>query len=872
MPINFNLIEQKFYNQFNNGDNYNLNTSDYTTNLNGAVGENIKVIQKVKVSWLSSTSAINEFSINGNTLTQQNGDFTQDGFVLGDVIDIWDTSVPSAIVQDRTIVSISALQIEFDGASAGTNTYTDAKVYGKTFLKSLVFKYGLIENNEGTNFISKIDTVAENRFYASGIGVDTGGGVRDTSPVTMIATTGVNSWKDGGSAVVNYDSTLTQSGEFAQIFQIEHIFTILPYYLDSELTNLQNKVPPALFNSSNTLKYVIDAELTESLSNPNTAKNVVIDYVGGSVGWFEENYNGFANQYSFTNLSYLVGSTPINEIDAKNQTDINFILRSSDNTFTVNSRVSIGISWLPISSQYQQNLNDIDTNFLKDYIIHTVGTTSSSSIITNYQTTLLTAGRIEVDLSIEYALSDQPQLQNGYYLLWCTTSDPSEITKDTDKVALIIDVNQYKYDSDVYDLMFVDEMKFYAHDQDENASSYYNDYAGWVEDGYLLEIPFKLNTDESASLDSLQVKLSAYNSTTEDLFDISTYNIDLSGAVQVGNTQQINLSSTNNYKLLDTDQFKQVELTTGSAGTQGLININNYTLKVGLRLNFEEWILLSSANSIFYDNTQLNNGLNLLSSNYSNSNGYQLVINLDAQVKDVNNTVTNYKFLSNDLTSKYYDTGITDPPKWECQINTFDDTGLQIDTIYNNDTTFIKAFFSLTSGLPTNLVRPFGWLRLDVLQGDINTPYELSTINLPLVTNSPLKALSGETYAKLTDTGSQIIIEGRIDHTLLPAGSKLSITARLSDSNVPSFELITCEGSFTVYIDLDLTAYIGQYIILNDGTCYLVVGASGETPTITGKTLLGAGYGDCGECNASLKRTESGSIKTMESGDFKIIE
>jgi hypothetical protein len=187
MPINFNLIEQKFYNQFNNGDNYNLNTSDYTTNLNGAVGENIKVIQKVKVSWLSSTSAINEFSINGNTLTQQNGDFTQDGFVLGDIIDIWDTSVPSAIVQDRTIVSISALQIEFDGASAGTNTYTDAKVYGKTFLKSLVFKYGLIENNEGTNFISKIDTVAENRFYASGIGVDTGGGVRDTSPIRYIS-------------------------------------------------------------------------------------------------------------------------------------------------------------------------------------------------------------------------------------------------------------------------------------------------------------------------------------------------------------------------------------------------------------------------------------------------------------------------------------------------------------------------------------------------------------------------------------------------------------------------------------------------------------------------------------------------------------
>jgi hypothetical protein len=157
---------------------------------------------------------------------------------------------------------------------------------------------------------------------------------------------------------------------------------------------------------------------------------------------------------------------------------------------------------------------------------HNINSTSSSSIITNYQTTLLTAGRIEVDLSVEYALADQTQLQNGYYLLWCTTSDPAEITKDTDKVALIIDVNQYKYDSDVYDLMFVDEMKFFAHDQDENGSSYYNDYAGWVEDGYLLEIPFKLNTDESASLDSLQVKLSAYNSTTEDLFDISTYNID----------------------------------------------------------------------------------------------------------------------------------------------------------------------------------------------------------------------------------------------------------------------------------------------------------------------------------------------------------
>ncbi|MBG7631682.1 MAG: hypothetical protein IZT56_14795, partial [Bacteroidetes bacterium] len=193
--MEFRLIDTEFFNQFNNGELLDQNLTDFTKNLVGNITDKIRTRQTIAVSWTASSDAVNTFDVVGNTLNQTTGSFIADGFALGDIISLYDNAGVAFVFQDRTITSLTPTQIIFDGAVVPTVSYPDAKLYGKTPLESLRFRFGLIENNEPTNFVSKIDGTAQNSFSASGVGFDTGGGVRSLVPVTLNSATGVDSWK-----------------------------------------------------------------------------------------------------------------------------------------------------------------------------------------------------------------------------------------------------------------------------------------------------------------------------------------------------------------------------------------------------------------------------------------------------------------------------------------------------------------------------------------------------------------------------------------------------------------------------------------------------------------------------------------------------
>ena len=259
MGVNIALNYQKFFNQFDNGTDLDLSTSNFTTFLSGNCGELLRNEIEVKISWTSESSATDIFSVSGNVLSRSgSGDFESDGFVVGDIIVIWELDgTPTQIVTKRNITAISSNTITFDGASEPNYTFVDGIVYGKTPLESLLFNYGLIENNESVNFISKVDGFENNEFFADGIGVDTGGGIRDTSPVLMTKSIGVNSWKNDGNLFVNYSQTLGQSDDFAQVFILDHKFRLFPFYLDGWQNNLTTLNTRNIGSESDHLYYSI---------------------------------------------------------------------------------------------------------------------------------------------------------------------------------------------------------------------------------------------------------------------------------------------------------------------------------------------------------------------------------------------------------------------------------------------------------------------------------------------------------------------------------------------------------------------------------------------------------------------------------------
>ena len=819
--MEFRLINTEFFNQFNNGELLDQNLTDFTKNLVGNITDKIRTRQTVAVSWTSTSNSVNTFDVLGNTLSSVGGTFIADGFALGDIISLYDNAGVAFVFQDRTITSLTPTQIIFDGAVVPTVSYPDAKLYGKTPLESLRFRFGLIENNEPTNFVSKIDGTAQNSFSASGVGFDTGGGVRSLVPVTLNSAAGVDSWKeDFDSATVAFISTGTQLENYEQVFEIIHYFSILPFYLDGELSNIQNLIQPPLFASTSTLKYVYDAQFNTTLSNPNGTKAVLIDSLLGSVGWYNESLNGNSNRYSVISLAYTNQDTlqVVSEINSQQKTKVEFNLRSLDNKFTVNTNVAVGIAILPESLDYQQNANTIDENFLLDRAFTTVDLAFvDSSIITNYTAIFNGAGSVSVAFDVDYLTANEPTLENKNYVIFVSTCDETVNGDNTDRVTLKVDSQLYFYNPDVVDLIWVDDILHFPHNVNDSADAdSFDDYKGWIEDGFEIKVPFELNNDLNAKIQNLKVHFSAWNPSTDDRFDLQSYNYSLSGGVLINQPPlnpyfAYNINTTRGFNLVNGSQFNNAVLTTLGPGLRGPINVDQYELKLGIKANFEDWISQPNANTVFYDVNEPNNGLNKNSSNYSLKNGYELVVIIESDVAvlvgsgifGLSTLITNYQFLSQP--HAYYDYNLDDnvTPDWSVEIITIDENGANTSGILQTSiNTKIRATFTPVGG-STNLTNPYGIIRLNQNGGNIQTIFELSSIRESIV-NNPLIPLVGESYTKLVDDNSTVVLECLIDGSLLDASVNYDLSATLRDDT----NEIAIETELGVFIETELNDII----------------------------------------------------------------
>ena len=135
--MQFRLLNSEFFNQFNNGELLDQNPLDLTFNLVGNITDKMRTRQVVSVWWISESNVANTFDIVGNTLSSSAGSLITDGFAIGDIISLYDNAGVAFVFEDRTIVSLSATQITFDGAVVSTVSYSEAKLYGKTPLEAL---------------------------------------------------------------------------------------------------------------------------------------------------------------------------------------------------------------------------------------------------------------------------------------------------------------------------------------------------------------------------------------------------------------------------------------------------------------------------------------------------------------------------------------------------------------------------------------------------------------------------------------------------------------------------------------------------------------------------------------------------------------
>ena len=621
MPSEIRVVDQKFFSKLKNGDSFNLDTGDYTNHLKGGVLEEFKAVFNVQVSWyaaINSYTYVYDNTANTLSIEVSGYDWNNNGFSVGDEvkfsIDSLQTSPTKAQITG-IVSSITDGEIRLESVVETINSLqngivliegADDYVTGLSKKTALEYKFGLIENNEPINFISKLTNTEQILQFE---------GIDHNSPLTFVdgKSFGNNkAWVTGSSKVAFVQNVADKDYIYNELttqeFQIEHIFKINPFYRDGEDDSLSgtDKPPLDIFNGSKSLKYVLQTDFRTVLNNPNTSIIGEYDTQEGSVGYFGESFNGFENDYSVSNLSYSLGDKL--EVGAINS--VSYDIDSASGLLATDTPIIVGHSAVVDSDSYDNNkeeYNTVWTNEIKRVV--TNSGTQNGDLLKNIVITYVSANKVSVSFDVDFSTTQEGILTDGQeYILYYQVADNTQITSDSKKVTDLVDFNQYFKNNDVDGLF---DVITYTQSPHPLINDYTNSKT-FNESGQLMKSDFWV--DNSAVLNTLDFDVVILKKSDNTWTDLRTLSIDISDSILVNGIKQIELDSTRNYKLKEGDSFNFLKITTGSNdGTKQF-----YSIEVGYKLPWEEWLELPNAPTDFYDKTDLFfNGLNQKSSNYS---------------------------------------------------------------------------------------------------------------------------------------------------------------------------------------------------------------------------------------------------------------
>lgn len=798
MGVDIRIRNQRTFNEFKNDYSFASNPSDSTFNLAGSVMENIRVYTLIEVGWYSKTkdtSATWVINTANGTLESSAGNFITDGFAVGDTFMYEDISGGGGTNFIGQITAVSALFINFTVTSGSrANTDTDAIIRGTTPLTASIFKYNLLGNTENFNVESKVSG-NDQGYYASNVGFDIGGGVRDTNFTVMNRLGQYQGWYTGPMSIRfvqdSYNPADAQRGY--QLFEIYHNLTITPFYLDGELTNLQNNIIPPLLNGLNSLKYAYSPGFRTVLSNPNTEKIAVMDELKGSVGWFNENFNGFNNFYEVKSIVYQDANTltSADGLLVAGKTRVTVIVDDLNGAYVGAERFGIYVSYLPEQDEYQNTiLTELKDNFIYDRVIENEGQApaAGNSFITNAFATVV-SGDLQIEFDVEYTTAQKIRLSNMiaqnpiYFLIGIQAGDVTLTSGNSDRVTMIADVGLYDESPDIEGLMEITNFGIYPHDRQIGIGTPSTNMTSWNEDGLVVDFTFKLDLNLDAFINSLEFKLVAENPTTGNIFELDNYTYQIAGSTVSAGIQQLNIVTDKGYILKVNDQFNDVTIQTGAnvAGEQF------YSGRFAQKISWQQWIENLDVDTIFYDAGEPNDNFNNKASNYSALNGYEIKLAVSANLFGTNafgtSGLTDYIFLSPAIEVFDYTKDGNIIPIWSGVIETINPTTLAnlSGAILTGQDTLFRTTWTNSGGAVTSLVNLWGINRMeetDELGFEIT---EMSSINLP-ASGQILKPSVG-TLLNIYLSAGTVVMECLIDGSIASAGTNYNLSSRIHNAS-----------------------------------------------------------------------------------------
>jgi len=684
------ITSREFKSKYYNGDDYTLNATDFNDNLAGSIMETKQATFDITVRVVSEAQTnlpfiIEAYTTSSGIITRSSGSYTADGFSIGDQIIVFWNDGTGAKSTTCYILDVNNDVITYDYDSGDTLVdYTDAtaSIVLNSDLPAFKLLYGMVENLDGVSYNSFIDDTTQG-WYAEGMTV--GGGAVAGQPL------GENlnkSWINGSVSV----SWLTKAtGVFT--YQVVHEF-VIPYYEDGQYQNIVDSDIPDEFEGSKSYRYVGDFSFGRTLTNPSSFRSVFESKVLGAVGWYEEPYNGLNMPFSISNLVYEdISANVIDRIVADTDTVVKFTVTSADASFGSAGSTNTGVlvSKLPSLSQYQDKTNNFDTNWLYDSVYEitdTAATIGSPYVIQAYQSTFIDVNTITVEMTVNFPNVDD----TDKYLVAFEVADDATTNTSSNKTILIVAADSFEKSADVTGLMTMNQMFFELY-PDAVGTNNHTNIKGWVEDSINCNFEFELDTSLDAYLESLDAKIVAYNTVENTWFELESVPFPLQDGVVVSGVQTWNIDKERGFNIAKGD-YNIVKLN-NIASTPP---VQEYEGQISLKIDWQEWLKLDDADTIFYDNTKEYDGLNEKASNYSLQNDYEIRVLLDAVVSN-GDVDTNYVFSSpqNEIYDYELDDQVTS--RWDAEIFTYDkNLTLLGKGILSEGTTTIKAVYTLISG------------------------------------------------------------------------------------------------------------------------------------------------------------------------------
>ena len=703
MANKFSAISKKFYNEYRNGVLFNLNLTEFKEELQGNEGEVVKLVEVVEVGVIVNESQAIEMTFSqlafGSVckFTAPLLDFVQEGMYAG-----------------------AGVQIEFDGNTITTASVDVISGSGNVDLfidgtgRTALLAAGLVDGEVRDDIVIKITDVPDYLNYKYGLNPNTSAipnyinklGYEQSYQLKVISGSlqsmlwvGSKIGGDYGAIQLKFNTTLEQ---YKHQFQVEHIFKI-PDYKEGEILNLDNLVNPLDLDSSNSLKYGNGFFFGGVINNP----VMVFEDLGsdGNVGYKNENFNGFVNNYGIENV-VITNSLATGTLEGTTTNALTFDIKNNLGNWAGGEEVIFTHKKLPTALEYTDQNTALNTIWVWENIRNTEGSAPvSGSILSAFELNIdgSDSTLINVECTLTYSAGQQLLLSDIVaYLLTLTVATQNLSNADTmDRVDLVVERALYSNNTDVLGLLLKWKPEIYENWEYDTGSKTFTNNDGYDGDFFGADLSFESDVTRNAIIKSLKVHFASDLGTGNDWFPLFTQPIALGKISTVpvtsgGNTynyQVQNKDYQNAFNLPSTEQLNRIELVGTIPATA--TGVQPWLLKLAMRTPWRDWIENLNVPALFIDYTEPQDGQNTKSSNYSNVSSYDTKVIVEVLV---GNDLADTTYLLETDISTILDFDDAGGNSFSATTFLYDENGDVTDNIYTNQNTRIEIEFSHTLG------------------------------------------------------------------------------------------------------------------------------------------------------------------------------